>query len=225
MLDIRNSDSLFLGKTDMEGRFKINIPQETDSLIFRYLGMEYTDIRLKKKCDKVEIVLMYETTYDFMTSGKIDRLRKKRFDNLPNLHSDAIKKGLFESKTICYDRDYEAYKPDLDRISEELREFGKRNNNDFQNIKKGDIVKIPFSLNSSEKRISTFYSPCENCTDEDYDFVIKGEIINKRRKNLTLEIKIIEMQPFDSLKYRGKVLSVGSDFKYEMKFYEVILDK
>jgi len=225
MLDIRNSDSLLLGKTDMDGRFKISIPQETDSLLFRYLGMEWTDIRLKKECDTIEVVLMYDAIYDFMTSRKIDRLRKKRFDNLPNIHSGAVNIGLFESNNICYDRDFEAYKPDLDRISKELKEFGKTNKNDFKDLNIGDIVKIPFGLDTSEKRISTNYSPCKNCTDEDYDFVIKGQITNKQRRNLTLDIKITEMQPFNSLEYKEKILNVGSDFKYEMKYFEVIIDK
>ncbi len=33
------------------------------------------------------------------------------------------------------------------------------------------------------------------------------------------------MQPYDSLEYSGKILSVGGDFKYEMKYFEVIIDK
>lgn len=225
MLDIRNADSVFLGKTNMDGRFKINISQETDSLMLRYLGMEWTDIGLKKDCDTVEVVMMYDVIYDFMTSRKIDRLRKKRFDNLPTLHSDAVKNGLFENNNICYDRDFEAIKPDLDRIGRELKEFGKTNKNDFKDLSIGDIVKIPFGLDTSGKRISTHYSPCENCTEEDYDYVIKGTIINKNRRKLTLEIKITEMKPYDSLEYRGKILNVGSDFKYEMKYFEVIIEK
>ena len=224
-LDIENSDNVLLGKTDMDGFFKISIPQETDSLLFRYVGMEWTDIRLKKDCEKVEIVMMYDGTYDFMSSKKIDRLRMKRFDNLSNIHSDAVKNGLFENNNICYDRDFEAYKPDLDRISRELKEFGKINKNDFKDLNLGDIVKIPFGLETSKKRISTHYSPCKNCADEDYDYVIKGVIINKHRRKLTLEIKITEMQPYDSLEYRGKILNVGSDLKYEMKYFEVIIDK
>ncbi|GGD27043.1 hypothetical protein [Flavobacterium orientale] len=225
MLDIRNSDSVLLGKTDMDGRFKISIPQETESLLLRYLGMEWTDISLKKDCDTIEVVLMYDVIYDFMTSRKIDRLRKNRFDNLPSIHSDAVKNGLFENNNICYDRDFKAYKPDLDRISRELKEFGKTNKNDFKDLSIGDIVKIPFGLDTSEKRISTHYSACKNCTDEDYDYVIKGKIINKHRRKLTLEIKITEMQPYDSLEYGGKILNVGSDFKYEMKYFEVIIAK
>lgn len=225
MLDIRDSDSLLLGKTDMDGRFKITIPQETDSLMFRYLGMEWTDIRLKKDCDTIEVVIMHDVIYDFMTSRKIDKLRKKRFDNLPTLHSDAVKNGLFNHDLICYDRAFEAYKPDLDRIGEELKEKGKANKHDFKDLNVGDTVKIPFGLDSSKKRISTHYSPCVTCTEEDYDYVIEGEIINKHRRKLTLEIKITEMLPYDSLEYRGKILNVGNDFKYEMKYYEVIIDK
>lgn len=224
-LDIRNSDSVLLGKTDMDGRFKISIPQDTDSLLFRYIGMEWTDISLKKDCDTVEVVVMYDMIYDFITSRKIDRLRKKRFDKLPNLHSDAVTNGLFENNNICYNRDFEPYKPDLDKIGRELKELSKTNKNDFRDLNIGDVVKIPFGLDASKKRISTHYSPCMNCTDKDYDYVIKGEIINKHRRKLTLEIKITEMQPYDSLEYRGKILNVGSDFKYEMRYFEVIIDK
>jgi hypothetical protein len=225
MLDIRDSDSLLLGKTDMDGRFKISIPQETDSLMFRYIGMEWTDIRLKEDCDTIEVVMMYHAIYDFMTSRKIDRLRKKRFDNLPYLHSDAIKNGLFNHNQMCYDRAFEAHKPDLDRIGRELKENRKANKHDFINLGVGDTIKIPFGLDSSKKRISTTYSPCVTCTEEDYDYIIEGKIINKHRRKLTLEIKITEMQPYDSLEYRGKVLNVGSDFKYEMKYFEVIINK
>jgi hypothetical protein len=33
------------------------------------------------------------------------------------------------------------------------------------------------------------------------------------------------MQPYGSLEYGGKIINVGSDFKYEMKYFEVIIDK
>jgi len=225
MLDIRNSDSALLGKTDMDGRFKISIPQETDSLLFRYIGMEWTDIRLKKDCDTVEVVVMYDVTYDFMPSRKIDRLRKKRFDNLSNLHSDAVNNGLFDDNIICYDRAFEAHKPVLDRIGREIKELRKTNKNDFKDLNIGDVVKIPFGIDTSNKIISTHYSLCENCTEEDYDYVIEGEILNKNRRKLTLEIKITEMPNYESLEYRGKDLRIGSNFKYEMKYFEVLIIK
>src|SRR5674476_670863 len=119
MLDIKSSDTVLFGKTDMNGRFKISIPQETDRLLFRFVGMEWTEIKLKKDCDTVEVVMMYGVLYDFMTLRKVDRLRKKRFDELPNLHSDAVKEGLFTTNTICYERIFKAdnpTKPVLDSI-------------------------------------------------------------------------------------------------------------
>ena len=223
-LDIETTKNILLGKTDMDGRFKISIPEETDSLFFRYIGMELTDIRLKENCDIVEVVMMYDAIYDFISSRRIDRLRKKRFNHLSNLHSEAVDKGLFESNNICYDRKFVPYKPDLDRISIEIKKFRRTNKKDFKELNIGDIVKIPFGLDTTEKIINTYYSSCESCTEEDYNFIIKGEIINKSRKRLTLEIRVTDMQHYDSLKYRGKTLHVGSAFKYEMKYYDVIID-
>jgi len=224
-LDIETSDNLLLGKTDMDGRFEISIPQETDSLKFRYVGMEWTDIRLQEECDTIEVIMMYYVLHHVRSSKKIDRHRMKRFDKLHNLHSEAVNKGLFNRNLICYDRAFEPYKPDLDKISKELKEKRKANKYDFKDLSLGDTVKIPFGIDSSKKMISTTYSPCLNCTEDDYDYVIEGEIINKHRRKLTLEIKITEMQPYDSLEYMGKILNVGSDFKYEMKYFEVIIDK
>ena len=225
MLDIKNSDTLIFGKTDLDGRFKISIPLEIDRLLFSYVGLEWTVIKLKKDCDTVEVVMMYAGTYDFMSSRKIDRLRKKRFDNLPNLHSDAVENGLFENNNTCYERFFKAHKPALDSISKVLKKKRKANKNDFKDLEIGDVVKIPLGLDSSKKRISTHYSPCENCTEEDYDYVIEGEILNKYRRKLTLEIKITEMPNYETLEYRENDLRIGRNFKYEMKYFEVIIDK
>mgnify|MGYP007077509136 FL=1 len=110
LLHIENSDNVILGKTDMDGFFKISILEETDSLFFRYIGMEWTDVRLNQGCDTVEVVMMYAGTYDFMSFKKIDRRRKKRFNKLPIVHSEAVKNGLFHSNSICYDRDFQSTK-------------------------------------------------------------------------------------------------------------------
>ncbi|BDD03861.1 hypothetical protein [Aureibacter tunicatorum] len=225
MLDIENSDNILLGKTDMNGRFKISIPQETDSLLFRYIGMEWTDIKLTNICDTVEIIMMHYVRHHARSSRKIDRHRKKRFDNLSNLHADAVKKGLFNHDQICYLRAFEEYKPSLDKINKELKEKIRANKHDFKNLNIGDTVKIPFGLESSEKKINTYYTPCLICTEEDYNYVIEGEIINKHRSKLTIEVKVTKMKPYASLEYRGKTLNVGTDFKYKMKYFEVIIEK
>ena len=112
-------------------------------------------------------------------------------------------------------------------IRKELKERRKANKNDFKELNIGDIVKIPFGIDTSENenRVRTHYAPCKNCTEEDFDYLIEGEIINKYKRKLTIEIKITKMLHYNFLKYRGKILNIGSNFKYEMKYFEVIIDK
>lgn len=223
-VQIRNSDNELLGETEFDGQFKINILQKTDSLFFSYTGMEFADIKLKEDCDNVEVIMMHDIIYDFMTPKKIDRLRKNRYNRLNEIYLEAINKELFQNRNICYDRSFKAHKPELDRIDKELKELDRINKNDFKNLKIGDTVKIPFGLDTAKKTVSTNYSTCTSCTNKDFDFILIGEIVNKQRNYLTLEIKITEMLPYDVLEYRGKILKVGSHFKYEMKYFEVLID-
>lgn len=111
VLEIKSVTNVILGKTDMKGRFKIIIPQDIDRLSFTYLGMESTEIKLMKDCDTIELIMMYDAIYDFITLRKVDRLRKKRFDKLSSLHEDAVKNGLFENSLICYQREFKKYNP------------------------------------------------------------------------------------------------------------------
>ncbi|RZJ80736.1 MAG: hypothetical protein EOO47_06630 [Flavobacterium sp.] len=108
-LEIKSVTNVILGKTDMEGRFNIIIPQDIDRLSLTYLGMETTEIKLMKDCDTIEVIMMYDVIYDFITLRKVDRLRKKRFDKLFNIHADAVKSGLFENSLTCYQREFREY--------------------------------------------------------------------------------------------------------------------
>ena len=76
----------------MDGHFKIYIDQKTDSLFFIYIGMEMEGIRLKNECELVEILIMNDVLYHYSSSKKMDRLRKKRYNNLVVKHSEAVKK-------------------------------------------------------------------------------------------------------------------------------------
>ncbi|MBT9392489.1 carboxypeptidase-like regulatory domain-containing protein [Hymenobacter sp. NST-14] len=111
MVSIANHRNESIGKTDMDGRFKIAVSQGVDSLLFSFIGMEWAEIKLKQDCDVVEVVMMYDMTYCFYSLRKVDRLRKRRFEKLSAVHADALKKGLFEQTTICYDREFESFKP------------------------------------------------------------------------------------------------------------------
>ena len=238
-LDIENPDNIFLGKTDMDGRFKISIPQETDSLLFRYVGMEWSDIRLKKNCDTVEVLIMYEVIYDFITLKKVDRLRKNRFDNLPNLHSDALKKGLFQNNSICYERVFKEYnppKPVLDSIKKAYKLKRKQNKDTFKRLALSDTIKIPYYGTSRyDGTDTTNLYPYSFAYDrENFDCIIQGVITekNKRKGEYNLAYRVIDCidchydkmvinEPY----YPVKALKVGETFKFNMKYSKILKDK
>lgn len=115
-VQIRNSDNELVGETDFDGQFNIIISEKNDSLLFFYAGMEFTDIKLKEDCENVEVIMMYYVIYDFISSKKIDRLRKKRYKKLNEKLLLATDKGIFKNKHSCYVRNFKPLQPDLDRI-------------------------------------------------------------------------------------------------------------
>ena len=238
-LDIENSENVLLGKTEMVGRFKISIPQETDSLLFRYVGMEWTDIRLKKDCDTVEVVMIYAGTYDFMTLKKVDRLRKQRFDNLPNLHSEALKKGLFQNSSICYEtffKELNPPKPVLDSINKKNKLKIKQNKDTFKGLAVGDTIRIPYYGTSRyDGTDTTNLSPYSFTFDrENFDCIIQGVITEKNRHKggYNLVYRFIDCidchynimaiyEPY----YTHKELKVGETFKFNMKYSKILKNK
>jgi hypothetical protein len=233
-VNIQNSEKLPLAKTDLEGRFKVSILQETDKLIFSWIGMELTEIKLHDKCDTVEVVMMYDGTYDFMTLKKVDRLRKKRFDNLPSLHSDAVKNGLFKNSNICYERVFKAYKPAkpvLDSLSKVYKLKRKQNKVIFKGLDLGDTIRIPYSgswrYDGTDRTTLHLYSNGVN--GEDFDCIIKGVIAdkNKRKGRYNLVYRVIDCKDchYDNIVLNGAELKVGETFEFNMKYYKILKNK
>jgi hypothetical protein len=102
IVSISNADTVLLARTDMNGNFSITIPPDTKKLIVATVGMEWKSLDISDSCSNLEIILLPRPTYDFMTLGKVDRLRKKQFDKLPKLHKSAFEKGVFKSEKPCY---------------------------------------------------------------------------------------------------------------------------
>ena len=223
-ITIFDKDSTEIGKSDLNGYFEIKLPTETDKLIFAGVGYEWATINFSKECENLEIILFLASTYDFMSPKKVDRLRKKEFEKLPELHLQAFQKGLFKTEKPCVNRKFEPDFPELDKIRRQDKLRKKEIKTNFKELNIGDVVKIPFGIDTSENEVRTYYSPCENCTEKDYDFVIEGEIIKKYKRKLTLEIMITKMKDYDFLKYRGKIIKINGKLKYEMKYYEVIIE-
>jgi hypothetical protein len=103
------NDSVKVGKTDLKGFFRIEIPDSLKKILFSDVGMESETIELVDKCDEVEVVMMLSFTYDFITLKKADRLRMRRFKKLPELHKEAFAKGIFKTDKACYTQEFIAY--------------------------------------------------------------------------------------------------------------------
>ena len=116
---IQNSDTILIGQTDLDGYFKIEIPLDTDTLFFRFIAMEWKIIKLTPNCDTIDVILMHDAIYDFMTATKIDRLRMKRFKRLPELHQKAYEKGLFTTMQPCYEQSFVPIKKRLNAIKQQ----------------------------------------------------------------------------------------------------------
>ena len=119
---IQNSDTVLLCKTDINGNFKIEIPIETKKILISWIAMEWKTIYLHDNCDHLDIILMYDAHYDFMSSRKVDRLRKKRFNKLPEIHKVAFEKGIFLTEKPCYRFEFVSIKGDLDKIEKNRHE-------------------------------------------------------------------------------------------------------
>lgn len=97
-----NTDTTLLATSDTNGHFILTISSNAKSLLVAAIGMEWKSLELFDNCINVEVILLTSSTYDFMTAGKIDRIRKKEFDKLPALHKTAFEKGIFKTKQPCY---------------------------------------------------------------------------------------------------------------------------
>lgn len=227
---IQNIDTILIGKTDIDGYFKINIPRETDKLLLSWIGMEWTTIQIPKNCDTLEIIMMYDGTYDFMSSRKIDNLRRKRFNKLSELHIKAFNKGIFKTEKPCHFREFEPIKPALDKIQEQMKLKREKINIAFKVLTVGDTIGIPYSssyrYDGTDRTTLFVYSYVVE--DSGFDCVIKGVITekNKRKKgyNLIYKVTNLDMCDYDSIVNDGKEVSIGDSIAHNMKYFKVLAE-
>jgi hypothetical protein len=219
-----------VGTTDMNGRFSIIIPDSNKTLFFRNLGYELAVINLDQNCNTIEIILLSASTHDFMSSKKIDRSRLKRFNALPQLHLEAVKKGVFSNKEVCYSREFQPQKPSIDSIAKQMKRIARLNKLYFNNIKIGDTVCVPFGgSNQVDKSgsinlipYSSYSNPEKNAN---YDFVIDALVVDKDavRKDLNLNLKVINCDfKGYTASWDGKTIINGEPFNYNMQRYKLL---
>ncbi|WP_409014281.1 carboxypeptidase-like regulatory domain-containing protein [Dyadobacter sp. NIV53] len=98
---ILSRDTLELGTTDLNGDFKVELPQETHALLVSSVGMEWASIKVPANCNRLEIIMLADVIYDFVTVRSINRRRYKRFKSLIVKHKKAFAKGFFTSTSPC----------------------------------------------------------------------------------------------------------------------------
>jgi hypothetical protein len=108
-VSIMINDTVEVGRTDLNGFFQIDIPISAKKILFGSVGLDPTTIELVDKCDKIEVVMMLSSTYDFITLKHAERKREKRYKKLPEVHKQAFEKGIFETDNACYIRKFESY--------------------------------------------------------------------------------------------------------------------
>lgn len=115
-VSIMINDTVVIGKTDMDGEFQIDIPVSEQKIMFKDVGLEPTTTELVDECDRIEVVIMLISTYDFITPRQAERKRKKRYKELPKIHKQAFEKEIFKTDCACYKREFESlYLPDRER--------------------------------------------------------------------------------------------------------------
>ena len=103
------NDTVEVGRSDLDGFFQIEIPATAKKISFKYVGVDPTTIELEEKCDKIEVVMMMTGTDDFMSLKRSERMRKKRYKKLPEIHRKAYENGIFKTAKACYNREFEPY--------------------------------------------------------------------------------------------------------------------
>tara|TARA_R110001583_G_scaffold63217_2_gene185287 strand:- start:11510 stop:11959 length:450 start_codon:yes stop_codon:yes gene_type:complete len=111
-VSIFSLDTVEIAKTNIDGEFNISILEETNQLMFGFVGMEWLTIKFVDNCDNLEVIMMSEWIYDFISLRKADRLRKKRFDKLPEVRKKAFEQGIFKSDSLNYSQEFDSYRDD-----------------------------------------------------------------------------------------------------------------
>jgi hypothetical protein len=214
-ISIINKDTTEIGQSDLNGYFEIILPKETNELIFAGLGYEWATITIPKDCKNLEIILFLASTYDFMSPRKVDRLRKKEFEKISELHFQAYQKGLFKTEKPCISRNFEPNFPDLEEIRLKDKLTKKQIKTKFKKLKIGDIVKVPTQT----------WSAFTNGAD--YGCLITGVIVEKNKNkggfNLILEVRTNHCDN-EQATYNGEKVEIGDSITHNMKYFKIITE-
>jgi hypothetical protein len=98
---IQDADTVALGMTDKNGNFEIQLPSGKLNCL-SFIGMERTSIKVPSDCGKLEIIMMVDVIYDYVSGRRLNKKRYRLFTELPDKDHQAFEKGIFTSNAPCF---------------------------------------------------------------------------------------------------------------------------
>lgn len=103
-------DTIKVSETDVWGKFKLSIPDNTHSITISGVGLSRRNIILSNDCNYLEIILHYGGgCYLSKSLKEVDKIKKKEFKKMPSLHKKAFEQGIFSSPKPCYELSYTSF--------------------------------------------------------------------------------------------------------------------
>jgi len=73
------NDSINITETGVDGSFQFETSLPVYKLSFSLVNYERVDLMLLEKCNIVDVVMITDATYDFMSYRKINKERRKKY--------------------------------------------------------------------------------------------------------------------------------------------------
>jgi hypothetical protein len=222
-------DTLLLGTSGANGEFEIALPANENEIRIGMIGMEDAVVSIPPNCSLIELVMLPAGLYHYKSHQKIDRIRKKSFNTMPELHAAAFAKGIFTKQAPGYTSIFQPSKPRLDEIRKSMETEQRRIKMLFRTLEIGDTVQVPFTgLHRADGTDRTKLVPWSYFTDASKaSCLIAGVVMHKDREQAgyNLEIRVTDCQlcPCGTLiVYQEKEMAVGMVFRHNMRILAVI---
>jgi hypothetical protein len=104
---IANENDDIIAQTDFEGHFEIVCPVKLSTLRLSNIGYQSEQFELKINCFNIEIILLENWIYDFISLKKADKkLKRDRKKIIRSLYNEAYEKKIFKAKDCSLELQY-----------------------------------------------------------------------------------------------------------------------
>ena len=95
-------NSKIIAKTDLNGNFEFKMIPAINKIEIANVGYQTEEINIIENCNHLEVILLLEGTYDFISLKSVKRKKARhRKKVLPNLYKEAYEKKLFTNEKSC----------------------------------------------------------------------------------------------------------------------------